>query len=588
MGSVRQGIGARFNFAKGGNASSWRRMTLPGGAGGKRTVLASLEALAARPGFEVSGAGHGYGDLIEIRGVVDADTLTEVMAEVEALVASAGGKGAHAELAAFPLQGDVGTCRVWSARQRKLVDLPPDAREVQADYRFIQRELRQSVAPPPPPDPKQARRTRLLEEARGWPALYPLGGTEDFRYWQQHILDSADASARPVLERLGREHAPAIVELSREADGSDLKWSAAARALGLSPGDLYPCKTALAVPLVLTSRSWQKQLGLTALEVTPVMRAISRIAPDLLPEKQRRELLADARYKAERSLWDVGPWCEVSKRLEGRELVESLREALRLGARPDADTKCPGFAELARQVTDWSVEPSALPALSPWSDAEVGAALKALVQAGLPAALQKRAQVAREASPPYGLEPRPAWELKPKRATKPTVRCEACDATLRPKVELSIPPLSDKHGARTVRIYECDACAEEEPIEEYVRLTVEPATLRSTRMPEGFADYPDVYQAKALQLPGFVERRYREFLQQQGLEDERPVKLGGYPHGVYGEEALIGVRCRHAETLLEFSPRALGLKLRNLRAAVGVCLKAGCKKPGISDELAVH
>jgi hypothetical protein len=590
MADTRQGLGARFNFTKKGGASSWRRMALPTGAGGKRTVLAALETLAARPGFEVSGAGHGYGDLIELRGVVEADAAPEVRAEVEALVDSAGGQGAHAELAVFPLSGDVGTCEVWSPRKRKRVDFPPEAREVQADYRFIQRQLRESVTPPPR-DPAQEHRTQLLEEARGWPARHPVGGAKDFGSWQAHILKHADASARPVLERLGREQAKTLVELARDANGSDSKWSAAARALGLSPGDLYLCNKALVVPLVLTSKSWQKQLGLTGMELGPVMEAVSRIAPDALSEKQRRQLLLEAREQAALSMLSLGRWCDVSKRLEGQSLEATLREALRLGTRPDAGGKYPGFARLAEAVADWSLDPAAVPGLRPWSEAEVRAAFEALVREGLPSALQKRIDAARaaadEASPPYGLEPRPAWELNPKRATKPTLRCEACDATLRPKAELSIPPLSDKHGARTVRIYECDACAEEEPIAEYVRLTVEPASPRGARKPSGFQDYPSVSEAKERQLPGFTERRYREFLKREGLEQQRPVQLGGYPHGVHGDEALIGVRCRHTETLLEFSPMALGLKLRNLRAAVGVCLKAGCKKPGVSDELAV-
>ncbi len=587
METSRQGIAARLNFTKGGRAASWRRANLPAGAGGKRTVAAALEALAARPGFEVSGAASG--DLVELRGTAEAEALASVTAEVEALVASAGATGAHAELAVFPLQGDVPSCRVWSARGKKLVDFPPDAREVQADYRFIQRELRESLERTQrPPDPEHEHRTRLLKEADTWPVRYPVGQTRDLRYWLLGILDSADASARPVLERLGREQAEALVELARHADGSHMKWAAAARAAGLSPGDLSPCSTALAVPLILTSPSWKKQLGLTGMELSRAMGAISRMAPDLLPEKQRRQLLVDARANAERLPSRVGEWCEVSKRLEGHSLEASLREALRLGTRPEAGEKYPGFAGFAKQVSDWSVEPDTVPALSPWSEAEVRSALEALAKAGLPAVIQKRIQEAREATPPYGLEPRTAWELKPKRVTKPTLRCEACGATMRPKAELAIPALTDTHGARTVRIYECDACAEEEPMEEYVRLTVEPGAPRNAPRPERFEDYPGVYEAKELQLPGFVARRYADFLQLQGLQEERPVKLGGHPHGVYGEEALIGVRCRHAATLLEFSPLKLGLKLRGVRAAVGVCLKAGCKRPGISDEVALH
>ena len=223
--------------------------------------------------------------------------------------------------------------------------------------------------------------------------------------------------------------------------------------------------------------------------------------------------------------------------------MESLREVLQLGARPDAGATWPGFASFAQQVVGWSVMPAMVPRLQPWSESEVRSALEALTRAGLPPELQKRIQVAREEPPPYGLEPRTAWELKPKkRATKPTLRCDECDTMMRPRAELSIPSLGEKQGARTVRIYECEVCSEEEPTEEYVRLTVEPKAPRNAPRPRSFADYPDVSEAEQLQPPGFVASRYADFLQQQGLKEVPPVQLGGYAHGIAGDEALIAMR----------------------------------------------
>jgi nucleotide-binding universal stress UspA family protein len=580
MADTQEGVAARLNFAKGGRESSWRRKNLPPGAdGAKRTVASVLEALAARPDFEVDGA--RYGGLVELRGPASA----EAVAEVETLALSAAESGAHAELAVFPLEGDF-TCRVWDARKKKLVEQPPDARAVQGDFRFFQKKLREALdAKKQGPDQELERRKKLLQDASRWPGLFPIAGvTKDLGNWFEAILRSAGEEARPVLERFGREHAKEALALAREVDHFDMKWSAAARAVGLSPDDLHHFRAGLAVPLALTSKTWRKQLGMEGLELPPVMRALSRMAPELVPEKERQELLEDARERARRDKLRLGEWFETSRRLAGPPLETLMREALELGLKPDAERTSAGFAAFAQQVFSWYCTPEEVPVLYPLEQQEVLAALKAVVKAGLPAELQRRIQAAGEAAPPFGMEPRKAWALTPGKAAKPVLPCEACGAKMKPKAELAIAPLSEKHGARTVRIYECDACAEEEPIEEYVRLTVEEGVPRGAPKPRPFDDYPDEAEvARSGALPAFMQPRYREFLRMQRLE-EHPVQLEGYEHG-FDEDVRIGVSCRHKASLLQFSAHGLGLRLRKVRVAAEVCLKAGCKRPGISDEV---
>jgi len=582
MADTLDGVGARLNFAKGGRESSWRRKGLPPGEdGAKRTVATVLEALAARPDFEVDGARHG--GLVELRGPASA----EAVADVEALALSAAESGAHAELAVFPLEGDF-TCRVWDARKQKWVERPPDAREVQGDFRFFQKKLREAVgAKKKGPDKELERRTKLLQDASRWPALFPVAGTKkDLGYWFESILDSAGPEDRPVLERFGREYAKQALELAREVDPRDMKWGAAARAVGLSPDDLHHFRAGLAVPLALTSKEWRKQLGMTGMELTPVMEALGRVAPKQVPAKERKELIEDARERARRDGLRLGAWFETSRRLGGPPLEELMREALELGTKPGAERTSAGFVAFAQQVFSWYCTPQEEPALYPLEREEVLAALRAVVRAGLPAALQKSIQAAGESAPPHGLKPRKAWALTPRKAAKPVLPCEACGAKMKPKAELAIAPLSEKHGARTVRVYECDACAEEEPIEEYVRLTVEEGVPRGAPKPQPFDDYPDEADVtRSGALPFYVLPGYREFLRIHGLSlEEHPVQLEGYEHG-FDEDVRIGVSCRHKATLLQFSAHALGLKLRSVRVAAEVCLKAGCKRPGISDEV---
>ncbi len=108
---------------------------------------------------------------------------------------------------------------------------------------------------------------------------------------------------------------------------------------------------------------------------------------------------------------------------------------------------------------------------------------------------------------------------------------------------------------------------------------------RNAPKPQRFGDYPDDSGAEQLGLHGFSRQRYRDFLREQGLGEECPAQLEGYAHG-FGEDVRIGVRCGHKATLLQFSAHALGLRLPKARVAAEVCLKAGCKRPGISDEVA--
>jgi hypothetical protein len=303
--------------------------------------------------------------------------------------------------------------------------------------------------------------------------------------------------------------------------------------------------------------------------------------------EERQELLADARERARRDVRRLGEWFDTSRRLGGPPLEALMREALELGTKRDAKQTSAGFAAFEQQVFGWYCTPWEVPPLHPLEQKEVVAALHALVRAGLPAAFQKHIKAADLSAPPHGMKPRKAWTLTTGKAAKPVLPCETCGAKLKPKAALAIPPLSEKHGARTVRVYECDACAAEEPIEEYVRLTVEEGVPRGAPKPQPFDDYPyeaDVVRSGA--LPFYVIPSYREFLKIYRLNlEERPVQLEGYAHG-FDEDVRIGVSCRHKATLLQFSAHALGLKLRATRVAAEVCLKADCERPGISDEVA--
>lgn len=104
----------------------------------------------------------------------------------------------------------------------------------------------------------------------------------------------------------------------------------------------------------------------------------------------------------------------------------------------------------------------------------------------------------------------------------------------------------------------------------------------SPSAPEAFEDAPDA-EAAARELPeGFVWRRYAQWL--AGRPRTRGIQLGGYPHGVYSEEPLLRLSCRHTLTLLQFEPSALGMQLPQVRVATAVCLNPGCKRPGVAEE----
>ena len=51
------------------------------------------------------------------------------------------------------------------------------------------------------------------------------------------------------------------------------------------------------------------------------------------------------------------------------------------------------------------------------------------------------------------------------------------------------------------------------------------------------------------------------------------------------EQLQVGVSCNHPTELLHLWPHALGLLLPQTRVAVELCVKPGCKRPGVAEEL---
>jgi len=98
--------------------------------------------------------------------------------------------------------------------------------------------------------------------------------------------------------------------------------------------------------------------------------------------------------------------------------------------------------------------------------------------------------------------------------------------------------------------------------------------------------YPEVHEARKFTKKGFDKKRYRTFLEQNGLREPRAAKLGGYAGGYEDPEQLqIGVSCDHPTELLHLSPSELGLQLPKFRVAVELCVKPGCKRPGVAEEV---
>jgi hypothetical protein len=677
MGTKYEGLALQIHFEQGARASAWRRGQL---AVAQRPVQAVIDELKARPLSDAS----FFSNPLELAVAIAASELHECEQLLTALVTSAGAKGAHAELARFPLEGSV-SCRVWDARKRQLVERPPESRDVKRDYKLAQRSLRelvrikapreaarpaaalacrcgaavdasattcpscrQSFAEPlavksAPGDaaaatharehlqklgiaiegtdyssftlvrPRSAkewieardvltragftlldakelsRRVRLLEEAASLPRKYPVGGSsETIGVWVYTLVNSAGADARATLEKLGREHSEALIELSRDLRSSDLGWSAAARVIGAELTSLTgaEAQVAFALPVLLAWPKGRKHAELPVFDQRIAVTALARIAPDLLTPKERATHLRSLESEASMYGSQVGTWLDAVRRLEGVPLAQALHGALKTGTRPDAEKEHPGRFMLAEKVIDWAVDPSALPRLAPLGEAEILRALEELARQGFPPAISKRIQAASKAAPPYGLEPLQAWAFPPLRRTKPTLECPECHAAMKPKAEVDVPQLGPKLGPRRIQIYECDACAAEEPTVEHVHITLGPSGAGRSSLPEAFLDYPDVDEAAREHPSGFVRRKYENWLEESGLPRGAGIQLGGYPHGLYPEDPRLGISCRHTPTLLQFDPPALGMRIPKGRVATSLCLNPGCKRPGVAEPVA--
>lgn len=670
MANQSEGIAARLNFTKPGRSArtAWPKLKLEDG----RSVAEILEILKERPGFEVSASSDWF---VELRGVVAAEDMDSIAAQVAGLASTAAAKGAHAEWARFPLQGEAFLCQVWDGKRKKFVEAEPEAKHVQADYRFIQKELREEVkklgAVPPkapaergltcdcgaavqrtatrcgscnrsfkeplrtdalppnweearasarkrlhelglhpddedsfggfaelhPQNAKQAlgapgilrdagitllapeefeRRKALFEDASSWPRRFPLGRSKNLLEWLDYVTDRAWDEDRPTLERLVAERGETVRTLHDAALDSP-GWFTAAAAAGENRAHVMTLGRRMNVLLAVAGEA---PVGADEWE----LRAVLRTAPERVPASRKRALLAQAEKEGLASDAGLGRWLETLRLVERRSLADALSSLLQRAAK--ADEKKPaatGLVWLAQRVLAWKEEGRKL-ALWPIPDEERERALKEVAKAGLPEGLA-RFREEKVVAPP-GLEGRDAWALEVHQVKTPKVRCPECGASIAPKAELRIPKLGKAIGARTVRLYECEACAREEPTSDKLQVRVEAGAPKGTRAPTHFMDHPDAYQARKLLKKGFDEKRYRTFLEQSGLLEPRDAKLGGYP-GLYEdpEQLQLGVKCEHPTELLHLSPHALGLQLPKSRVAVEFCVKPGCKRPGVSEEV---
>ncbi|WPB80731.1 hypothetical protein KYC5002_16545 [Archangium violaceum] len=670
MATQYKGIAARLNFTGPGRAArkAWPKVKLENG----RSVAELLEALKERPAFEVASSSGWF---VELQGVVAASDLDSIATQVAGLAAAAAAKGAHAEWAHFPLEGEAFLCQVWDGKRKKFVAAAPEARHVQADYRFIQKGLREVAkklgAVPPRasaerrlecgcgaavqrtdtrcascgrsfkeplrvdavpanweealssarkrlhelglhPDPaasyqgfaelhpqnaKQAlgapgilrdvgftllapeefeRRKTLFEDVLSWPRKFPLGGSKDLREWVDYVRERAWDADRTMLEKLVAERGDTLRAL-QAVERSRPGWSTAAAEAGEKRADV-----SLLGPLmgVLLTVAGQAPVGSEAWE----LQAVLRLAPERVPASRKRALLAQAEKEGLASGARLGHWLEAIRWVERRNLADALSSLLQRAAKTNEKKPAPeGLAWLAQHVLAWKEEGRKLQ-MWPLPEEELERALKEVVKAGLPAGLA-RFREEKTAAPP-GIEGRDAWSFEVHRVKTPRVRCPECGASIAPKAELRIPKVGKAMGARTVRIYECEACAREEPTSDKLQVRVEAGAPRGTKAPAHFVDYPEVHEARTLVKKGFDEKRYRLFLEQNGLLERRTVKLGGYA-GLYEdpEQLQIGVKCKHPSELLHFSPQALGLQLPASRVAVELCVTPGCKKPGVAEEV---
>jgi hypothetical protein len=380
--------------------------------------------------------------------------------------------GAPAVWARFSLEGDAFMCQVWDGKRKKFIEAAPEASHVQADYRFIQKGLRE-----------QAKRLKAAP-----PKVAP----------EQGLACSCGAAVQRTATRCG-------------SCGRNFK---------------EPLRVD-AFPRSLEDALSSARKRLHALGLYFDSEAGSRTLAELHPQNAKQALGAPG------VLRDAG---------------------IRL-LTPEEFERCKAERTLKKVA---KAEPPAVPT---------------------------RSREKSVAAPP-GIECREAWALEVHRVKTPRVRCPECGASIAPKAELRIPRLGKAIGARTVRIYECDACAREEPTADKLQVRVEAGAPRGTQAPEHFMDPPDVDEARMLVKKGFDEKRYRAFLQQNGLFEPPAAKLGGYA-GLYAEpmQLQIGVRCKHPTELLHLSPYALGLQLVASGIAVEFCVKPGCKRPGVCDEV---
>jgi hypothetical protein len=430
-------------------------------------------------------------------------------------------------------------------------------------------------------------RVSLLQEAARWPRKYPAGeaaGTPGA--WLSTVMQAPDARKRAKLEAVGREHRETLMALAQGLRQPDPGWWAAAQQAGVALDGLWgaEAQAAFSVILRLASPKERRRLVLSDSEAHLEVMALVRLAPDLLKPAERQVYLEDLEGEASRSASQVGAWLEAVQRVEGISLAEALRRALLRGSGPKATEEAPGLFRLVESVIDWAVEPSAIPRVPPLEEAGLVGALEALARKGFPPAITQRLRAAEKAAPPYGLKPLPAWAFPPGPVAKPTLKCPGCRASMKPKAALNVPVLTPKLGPRTIHVYECETCSAEEPSVEHVHITLGPGGRGKPSPGEAFLDAPDPEAAAQQRPEGFVGRRYQAWLETSGRPKTRGLQLGGHPHGVYSEEPLVRLSCRHAPTLLQFDPPALGMNLPVLRVATAVCLHPDCKRPGVAEE----
>lgn len=580
MATGYEGIAARLNFTQPGRAArkAWPKSKLEAG----QPVAEVLEALKERPGFAVDDTGDW---LVELRGVVAGD-VDAVAAQVASLAQAAAAKGAHAEWARFPLEGAALACQVWDGKRKKFVEAAPEARQVQADYRFIQKELREEAkklgAAPRKPTAEPGlvcgcgaavARTAPRCKACGRDFRAPLRTDAPPSNWSEAV-----SAARKQLHALGLYPDPdapfeGFAELHPETAKQALGAADVLRDVGFTL--LAPEELARREALYADASGWPRKFPLGRAKD---LRAWVEEAMERAGEAERAtvERLVAEKGDTLKALRDVGShrigWATAAAEA-GVEGVDVVRLGEQFNVLLAVAGEAPvGSAEWAQRAV-LRMAPERVPASGKRAQAKKAAA---------PA---KRVSEEQVAAPP-GIEGREAWALEVHRVKTPKVRCPECGASNAPKAELRIPALGKAVGARTVRVYECEACAREEPLDERVQVRVEAGAPKGTKAPASFVDYPEADEARRLVKKGFDAKRYRTFLEQRGLLEPRAAKLAGCASGYEDPEQLkLGVSCNHPTELLHLSPHALGLQLPKSRVAVELCVKPGCEKPGVAEEV---